>query len=340
MKKKTIKITLITFSVLAVAILALGSYVKFALPNVGLAPELTIEATPERIARGKYLANSVALCMDCHSQRDFTKFSGPIKPETFGGGGERFGRELGLPGEVYSANITPAAIGDWTDGEIYRALTTGVAKDGHALFPLMPYLAYANMDEEDLYSIIAYIRTLPALENEVPERELDFPLNLIVNTIPAKRQPVQKPDTNDLVKYGEYLVGIAGCTDCHTPTVKDENGEMAFLSGGSELRMPDGTIIRSANLTPHETGLKNWTQEQFISRFKNSASLATEPKTVRPGDFNSFMPWSMYATMDERDLEAIYEYLRTIPPVEKRVEKFTPAPSAENKQLTSAVETK
>ena len=101
---------------------ALVSYVKFALPDVGPAPELKVEITPARIERGKYLANHVTVCIDCHSKRDWTKFAGPISAQP-GTGGEKFDRNMGLPGEIYSANITPYHLKNWTDGELFRAIT-------------------------------------------------------------------------------------------------------------------------------------------------------------------------------------------------------------------------
>ena len=88
-------------------------------------------------------------------------YAGPIIEGTFGGGGEKFGKEAGFPGTLYSKNITPYALHNWTDGEIFRATTSGETKDGKALFPLMGYPAYGKMDREDVYSIIAYVRTLP-----------------------------------------------------------------------------------------------------------------------------------------------------------------------------------
>lgn len=76
-------------------------------------------------------------------------------------GGEFFGPDLGFPGEFYSRNLTPANLRGWTDGEIFRAITAGVNKEGEALFPVMPYRNYSKMDKEDIYDIIAYLRTLP-----------------------------------------------------------------------------------------------------------------------------------------------------------------------------------
>ena len=131
------------------------SYVVMAYPTVPPAETATVMSTPERLARGKYLFEHVALCVDCHSTRDFTKFAGPVVPGSWGQGGEAFTREMGLPGNFYARNITPAAIGDWTDGELIRALTTGVNKHGEALFPLMPYLSYGQSDREDIESIVA-----------------------------------------------------------------------------------------------------------------------------------------------------------------------------------------
>lgn len=97
------------------------------------------------------------------------------------------------------------------------------------------------------------------------------------------------------------------------------------FAGGNGYPNADGSIARSANLTPHETGIGNWTREQFITRFKMYANTSYVPHEVQPGQFQTFMPWTMYAGMEEEDLGAIYEYLRTIQPVDNKVELFTPA---------------
>jgi len=94
----------------------------------GKAEDLKLEYTPERIERGRYLATAVSVCMDCHSTRDWSKFSGPLKEGTLGKGGDRFDHSVGMPGVFYSKNITPAGIGRYTDGELFRTITTGVTK--------------------------------------------------------------------------------------------------------------------------------------------------------------------------------------------------------------------
>src|SRR6187397_1764641 len=94
--------------VLLLVVAACGyGYMMFAFPKVPPAPaNVKFDASPQRIARGEYLANHVSGCTTCHSQRDFTRFSGPFRPETLGAGGQKF--DLGPAGTVYSKNITPA----------------------------------------------------------------------------------------------------------------------------------------------------------------------------------------------------------------------------------------
>ena len=195
---------------LIVAIIGLLLYVKLALPNVGVAEDLKIDYTQERIERGKYLANSVAVCMDCHSKRDWSKFSGPITSGTVGMGGDRFDQTVGMPGVFIAKNITPSGIGRYTDGELYRLITTGVTKEGRAMFPLMPYPYYGKMDPEDIYSIISYIRSIPDIKNDVTDSQADFPMNFIINTIPQKAQSQKRPDKSDLLAYGAYMTNASG----------------------------------------------------------------------------------------------------------------------------------
>ena len=300
------------------------TYVYFLLPDVGPAPDLKVEITPERVEHGEYLANHVVVCMDCHSQRDFSKFSGPIKEGTLGQGGDKFSEEFGFPGNFFAKNITPAALSDWSDGDIYRAITTGVSKDGHALFPVMPYKFYGHMDPEDVKDIIAYLRSIPAIPHEVPESEPKFPFNFILNTIPEAARPGKKPSADDRLAYGEYLTHIAGCVECHTPP--DDKGQKLpgmELAGGWEMSLGNGYIVTTANITPDpETGIGKWTEADFVARFKTYSDSGYVLPAVRPGEFQTIMPWAMYTDMKTDDLAAIYAYLRTVKPVHNTVVKF------------------
>lgn len=310
-------------AILILLLISFVLYLKYALPNVGPAPDIKVEATPERLQRGEYLANNVMGCIDCHSLRDFSKYSAPLTGAPYAGGGPEFVEKLGAPGNFYAPNLTPFHLGDWTDGEIYRAITAGVSKDGRALFPSMPSHLYGKSSKEDIYSVIAYLRTLNPVENTVPEPEANFPFSLILNTIPKKAEPHEIPDRSDLVAYGEYVANGAACIECHTPLKKGKYIMEKVYAGGREFVLPTGTV-RTSNLTPDpETGIGRWTEETFVNRFKIYADSLYTPTEVGDG-FNTQMPWTVYARMDEYDLKAIYTYLHSLKPVKNTVVKFTP----------------
>ena len=322
--KKVFRILGIMLTIVLVGIACALSYVKFALPNVGEAPNLKINATAAQIERGRYLANHVNVCMDCHSTRDWSRFSGPPIAGTLGKGGDRFGPEMGFPGTFYARNITPAGISDWTDGEVFRAITTGVTRSGKVIFPVMPHPAYGHMDAEDIKSIVAYVRTLQPIKNAVPESKADFPMNFILNTIPQKPDFQKRPDSTNTLVYGKYLTNAAACADCHSKQDKGAPVPGMEFAGGREFAFPGG-MLRSANLTPDaETGLGKWTKDAFIARFKaHDMARGYVPQLVKPGEKQTIMPWSMYAGMTQNDLGAIYTYLQTLKPVHNSVETFT-----------------
>lgn len=322
--KILLKLVGVLIGLVVVAVLGGLGYLMLAFPKVPPPAVVTLEPTAERLARGKYLSDHVTGCTTCHSERDWTKFSGPVKPDTLGMGGQEF--PLGGAGTVYAKNITPAAIGSWTDGELQRAVTAGVSKDGTPLFPLMPYPHFGALSADDMHAVLAYVRSWKAIEHPVPARALKFPMNLIVRTIPAAGTPQVRPAASDKVAYGKYMVGAALCSDCHTPM--DDRGQplpgKAF-AGGTEF-LETGYRARSANITPDaDTGIGTWTEQQFIDKFKafetpSDATLSESEKRQ-----NTPMPMTAYAGMTREDLSAIYAYLRTLPPVANRVAKFPDA---------------
>lgn len=319
--KKAYKILLGIVVLIVTGIALTGAYVKGFLPDVKIPEDISIEPTLERIERGKYLANNVTVCMDCHSSRNWAAFAGPLAGNP-GGGGEKFGREMGFPGEIYSPNITPYNLGSWTDGEVYRAITSGVGREGNALFPVMPYHHYGQMSREDIYSIIAYIRTLDPIESTTPERELDFPVNFLVNTMPKESKPGTMPDINNRLAYGAYVINAAGCVDCHSKTNKGAIIKGTEFGGGMEFMQPAG-IVRSPNITPDmNTGIGKWTIENFVQRFKEYTDSSYQSPVYTKDDLNSPMPWHMYAGMKVEDLEAIFIYLQSLQPIDNAVSKF------------------
>ncbi|MCK6559042.1 cytochrome C [candidate division KSB1 bacterium] len=300
------------------------AYLFVALPNAGDTPDLKMAVTPATLARGEYLAKHVTVCLDCHSTRDFRYYSGPITPGSEGQGGSEM--EEGV-GKITVPNITPAALENWSDGEILHAITAGVNKNGDPLFPMMPYPLYNQLAEEDAHAIVAYLRTLPPIVNEVPRSQLSFPMNLIVRTMPKPYVPQPRPAASDTLAYGKYLNTIAACQFCHTP-MNDKGQplpEMDF-AGGQEFKMPGGGVVRSANITPEfDSGIGAWDREYFVRRFKEYADSTSQRIEVPAGQANTPMPWTFYAGMTAADLNAIYTYLRTVQPVKNDVDRYPEA---------------
>jgi hypothetical protein len=262
--------------------------------------------------------------MDCHAVRDWSIFSAPPEPGSIGAGGDRFGREIGLPGEVYAKNLTPVNLASYTDGELFRAITSGIDRHDKVLFPIMPFPLYAAMAEEDVFAIIAYLRTLDPVEGAYPAAELDFPLNLIINTLGTNWRGAQSPPhPSERIAYGEYLTTISACSDCHNPGIPGNTDSRKAFMGGTPFELPGGILVRSANITPDpETGIGSWSREYFIQRFKAYDPDEHPFVPVSPGEFNTVMPWTMYAGMTDEDLGAIYDYLMTVEARRNEVIRF------------------
>ena len=324
-KMKTGRIIGYGFLALVLIFLFFIGYIWYILPRIP-APDLKVAITPERLARGKYLANYVTVCIDCNSTRDWNKFAGPIVPGTEGKGGEKFDRRMGFPGTFYAPNITPYALSSWSDGELYRAITSGVTKNNKPIFPVMPCSYYGKMATEDIYCIIAYIRRLPSIEGKPLLSKADFPVNIILHTLPQKPSPGTLPLKNDSVNYGKYLVGAAACVDCHSPVDGKNNIILEkMFSGGRTFLMPTGKLV-SSNLTPdEETGIGAWSKERFISRFKEYDISNYKSGTLNKAKFLTVMPWTMYAGMDSTDIGAMFVYLKTVPALKNEVIPWTPA---------------
>ncbi len=308
--------------VVVILIIVIGvSYITLALPNVGDAENIKVDASPQRIKHGEYLVKHVVSCADCHSPHFEDRFGAPIDTTRIGAGGEVFNQSVGFPGNVVVPDITPAKLKGWSDGELFRTITTGVKKDGSPIFPMMPWPYFSKMDKEDVYDIIAYVRTLQPIDANYPRAKLDFPLNILVHTMPKKATLGTKPDPKDTVKYGAYLVQIAACQFCHSQD--DKGTPIAGLEfAGGKVFMLNGNTLRTANITPDkQTGIGNWTKENFITRFRayNDPSKAAK---VGPLEFQTVMPWWEYSGMTEGDLSSIYAYLRTLKPVKNKVNKW------------------
>lgn len=280
------------------------------------------DSLKQLVDRGYYLAHSVVNCVDCHSQLDLTKFSLPVIPGSEGSGGIPMHEiDKNIPGKIFTPNITPFALKDWTDEEIAIAMTKGINKKGDTLFPIMPYHGLSVMAKEDVDAVIAYIRTLKPIDSTIPPREMYVPM-AVFGPLPDRDYKMNtKPDTTDRLKYGEYLVSIAHCTDCHTPFSEQGPPDMTkYLAGGQSFTFPTFTVT-VANITPDtSTGIGAWTEEMFLAKFRSNST--PQMLNSNPGKFNTIMPWSFYGTMHDNDLKSIYAYLRTVKPVSNKIVKW------------------
>jgi mono/diheme cytochrome c family protein len=274
--------------------------------------ERHFERTPERLARGKYLVNGVALCFDCHAQavKDFQDVK-PGEAPIFTKLGS--GRVMFQEGKarLVAPNITPdveTGAGTWTDDQFARAIREGIGHDGRTLFPLMPYEDFRHMSDEDLASIIVYIRSLEPVRHELPKTQIPFPLSRLIKSAP---QPLEGPvvvDAQDPIDRGRYLVHVAHCINCHTPKKNGQPIAGMEFAGGE----PFGPNVVSANITPDPSGISYYDQKLFINVLRTGH--------VGARGLNAPMPWWFFKNMSDDDLKSIFAYLQTVKPVHHRVD--------------------
>jgi mono/diheme cytochrome c family protein len=306
--------------ILLVALLCLG--ITFTIgwrPIIGAKKrsltDRRFEATSARLERGRYLVDSVNGCFGCHTDQDWSKPGAPPVAGREGSG--HIWSDQDLPWLV-APNITPdkeTGAGNWSDDALARAIREGIGHDGRTLFPSMPYPHYREMSDEDLASIIVYLRSVPPVRSQLPMTKIPFPLNYLTNNVP---QPVTAPVGMDVAteeKRGAYLVKMAACTDCHTA---QENGQpipgMEF-AGGFLIHEPKGDVI-STNISPSASGIAYYNDATFIQALRQGKVGA------RP--LRASMPWYFFGKMTDDDLKSIFAYLKTVKPVRHQIDNFEP----------------
>lgn len=270
-----------------------------------------------RLERGRYLVEGVAACFACHAEVDWKALGAPPLAEKKGGGAV-FPEEL--PFRVVASNITPdreTGVGAWTDEQLARAIRDGIGQDGRRLFPIMPYMSYRGLSDEDLASIIAYLRSIPPVRNELPKTELPEPVKQL---LPPPLPPVTNvapPDMSDPVKRGAYLAQLADCQGCHTPMNLQtmQPIQMLAFAGGRTIKGPWGEVAPS-NITPDASGISYYDEALFLQVMRTGH--------VKARTLNSLMLWGYYRNMTDDDLKAIFAYLRTLPLVKHRVDNTEP----------------
>lgn len=276
------------------------------------------ESTPQRLAQGKYLVEGVMGCFGCHTDADWSK---PGAPPTAGreGSGHVFS-DQGLPWLV-APNITSdkeTGAGNWSDDMLARAIREGIGHDGRALFPMMPYPQYRQMSDEDLASVIVYLRTTPAVKNQLAVTKLPFPLSFFIQNVPRPIDAsVPAAEGSSPAARGAYLAHLGACSDCHTPQEKGEPLPGMEFAGGFLLHEPQGDVV-SANITPSASGISYYNEAIFVQ--------AMHTGKIGARQLGSSMPWYFYGKMTDEDLKAVFAFLQTLKPVDHRVDNLE-APS-------------
>lgn len=266
---------------LATVAAARGLYLFYAPRNTPV-PNITVESTPEQIAWGAHLA--LPVCGSCHSPN----LQLPLI------GGVDIGKKSPIPiGGIISVNLTPAGpLKDWSDSEIFRTLRRGVDRQGHPLIT-MGAMSTRFLSDDDLKSIIAYLRSQPTVKSITPEG--DFPNLLLAifagaNLLPAPPSApdsISNPPKAISAEYGQYIVSFTGCSDCHGKDLKGGK------SGGLNPVGPSLQVVR------------DWSRAQFISTLRNGVNPSGRPLDPK-------MPWPSYRQFDDIELGAVYQYLRTL----------------------------
>ncbi len=300
--------------VVCVGITATVGWRPFVGPRARALEARRFEQTPQRLERGRYLVESVSACFACHTTYDMKDPLKSFAAAKKGGGGS-----LAADGAPWliAPNITPdreTGAGGWTDDMLARAIREGIGYDGRALFPAMPYANYRNYSDEDVASVVVYLRSLPSVGNRLPPSEIPFPVSRLINTVPEPlNDPVPEPDRSSRVKYGEYLLKAADCSGCHTPR-GDKGQPMTGMdyAGGNPFEDGDGGAVAATNLTPDPTGIPYYDESLFLQAMRTGH--------VGGRKLSPRMPWWVYKGMTDEDLKSIFAYLRTLKPVEHRVD--------------------
>jgi mono/diheme cytochrome c family protein len=313
----------VLLAVLAIGITFTVGWRPFFGPRARPLTDRTFERTPKRLERGRYIATALSGCIYCHSPHEWAAPGTPLVAGMEGAGDVE--PYADLPGKIVAPNLTPdpeTGAGTWSDDQLARAIREGIGHDGRALFPMMPYTHFRAMSDEDLASVIVYLRSLKPVRNPLPKTEIMFPVRYLIRNVP---EPLTSPVSDgsiasDPVKYGEHLVNLAGCGDCHTSQVQGKTVPGMEFAGGMPFPGPWGNVA-SANLTPDATGIIYYDEAFFLNVLRTGS--------VNGQQLNPIMPVMVYKDLSDSDLKAIFAYLHTLKPVKHKVDNTQPPTACE-----------
>ncbi|MBC6990239.1 c-type cytochrome [Hymenobacter sp. BT491] len=306
--KKALRILLAIIVVVLVVAAGAAAFVSvrgiptYEVPKVAIR---SVVSTPALLANGEKIAMS--MCADCHLDRKANSFSGryisDLPPEF---------------GKLYSANITQDpehGIGKWTDAELITLFRTGIGRDGRFRI-VMPQ--FVHMSDEDINSLVVFLRSnhewVQPKAVASHAQEPSFLGKVLVNTVmkptPMPAHAIVQPNPDDKVAFGHYLVtGRYLCYDCHskdfqTNNILEPERSEGFMAGGNKFITPNGETIFSRNLTAEpETGIGDWSEEQFVKAVKFGQSPHGPLR----------LPMPKFSVLSDEEVKAMFAYLQTIP---------------------------
>lgn len=274
----------------AATLLALVGFNKLLGARPNPVPQLSAQSTPALVANGERFART---CAGCHSGNGQLPLTGQ---DFFGEGGPPMGT-------LWAPNLTPAHLAEWSDGEIVRAIREGVGRDGHSLI-IMPSAAFRNLSDEDVLSIVAYLRSQPAVEPDSPPRSFTVVGAILAGAVlPDNIFSAQPPITAAQVappraataEYGSYLITL-GCQDCHGENLA---GVPEGAAGGEDGPPPG----------PNLTGVgQRLTEDQCVTLLRTG----TYPDGEK---LSEDMPWQEFEKLSDDDFRALYKHLTSLPPL-------------------------
>ena len=276
-----------------------------------------LEATPERVARGAYLARA-GNCIACHTMRGGAPYAG--------------GRAIETPfGTVFGSNITPdvkTGIGGWSASHFWRALHNGRSKDGRFLVPAFPYTNFTLVTREDSDALFAYLRTLPAVERPNHAHALRFPYDtqaaLAVWRALFFTPGVYEADRGQSAEWnrGSYLVrGLGHCSACH-------GGRNVFRATSGSLAMSGGVSPIDKWYAPSlaasaEAGVADWETQHIVDLLK--IGVSARGSALGP---MAEVVFRSTQHLNDADLRAMAVFLKSLPQSAPRATRDT-APMAQ-----------
>lgn len=276
--------------------------------------ERSLDAIVGDVGRGERIFRATGGCT-CHTNYPG---EGSTAPELAGG------RAMETPfGVFYSSNITPdpeTGIGGWSRADFARAMREGLSPRGEHYFPTFPYPSFSGLTDADLADMFAYLQSRPAIRRENRAPEAPFPFSWrgsvagwkLVNFTPKRFAPA--PGRSERWARGRYLVEAAAhCGECHTPRTLT-GGLDATMSLAGSVEGPEGQL--APNITPHEeTGIGSWSRADVVWYLQ----MGLKPDGDDTQGLMSEVIEHGYAELPTSELEAIAEYLATVPAIENRV---------------------